>query len=139
MTDAAYSKADLQALIDGSPFTASLGFVVSDVNPEAGQVTVIANPVPNAQRMENTDQFHGGVLAALIDLAGDLAVAQALGGPVPTIDLKVDYLRPAAGEIRAVATARKIGRTVSTADVDVLNRDGKLCALGRAIYASKIG
>ena len=42
--------------------------------------------------------FHGGVIAALIDLTGHAAVAVGLGRAAPTIDLRIDYLRPASGD-----------------------------------------
>src|SRR5690606_34316798 len=38
---------------------------------------------------------HGGILAALIDLAADFAVAAKLGRGVPTVDLRVDYHKAA--------------------------------------------
>jgi uncharacterized protein (TIGR00369 family) len=129
----------LQALIDGSPFTAGLGFVVIGAAPEADEVRLRIEPCEAALRMRGTSQIHGGVIAALIDTAGDLAVAQRLGGPVPTIDMKVDYLRPAAGAVIAVARARRIGRTVAVADVEVSDSAGKICALGRCVYAATIG
>ena len=36
---------------------------------------------------------HGGILASLIDLAADYAVAARLGRGVPTVDMHVDYHR----------------------------------------------
>ena len=38
---------------------------------------------------------HGGILASLIDLAADYAVAARLGRGVPTVDMHVDYHRAA--------------------------------------------
>ena len=45
----------------------------------------------------NTERgyMHGGVLAALIDLAADWAMVKQTGRGVPTVDLRVDYHRPA--------------------------------------------
>jgi acyl-coenzyme A thioesterase PaaI-like protein len=34
---------------------------------------------------------HGGILAALIDLAADWALVRQTGRGVPTIDMRVDY------------------------------------------------
>ncbi len=46
-------------------------------------------------RQDGSDWLHGGVVSALIDIVGDYAVITEVGVGVPTIDLRVDYLRPA--------------------------------------------
>lgn len=78
---------------------------------------------------------HGGILAALIDLAGDYALAAKLGRPYPTIDMRVDYHRTAMpGDLRVRARVIKLGRAFSTASAEVLDETGKLLASGRAVY-----
>jgi uncharacterized protein (TIGR00369 family) len=89
------------------------------------------------RRADGSDWYHGGIIAALIDIAGDYAIASRLGRWVPTIDLRVDYLRPALeGDLTAVARAVKIGRTVGIADVELFGAGGDLLAVGRAAYAT---
>lgn len=79
--------------------------------------------------------FHGGPIASFIDTVGDYAVVLACNKPVPTINLRVDYVRPCIGEyIDAVATARRVGRTIAVVDIDVIDANGKLCAVGRGSY-----
>ncbi|MEL8056563.1 MAG: PaaI family thioesterase [Pseudomonadota bacterium] len=134
------SKEGLQGLLDGSPFTKFLNVQVTDADPDAGTVTLKMVSRPEIQRMDGSAQIHGGPLAALIDTAGDLAVAQAVGGAVPTIDMKVDYLRPVMGDyVLAKAFARRVGRTVGVADVEIIDAEDQLCAIGRAVYAARIG
>ena len=78
---------------------------------------------------------HGGILAALIDLAGDYAIAARLGRGVPTIDMRIDYHRTALpGPLVARATIIKIGSTVATAEAQVFDEGGKLVASGRGAY-----
>jgi uncharacterized protein (TIGR00369 family) len=56
---------------------------------------------------------------------------------VPTIDLRIDWLRPARrGDLVATGRVVKIGRTISVADVEVRNEQGELVAVGRGAYAS---
>jgi len=87
-------------------------------------------------RENGSDWLHGGVIGSLIDIAGDYAVESLTGGDVPTVDLRVDYLRPAKrGELTAVGRAIRIGRRVSVADVEVHDADGRLVAVGRGVYA----
>lgn len=133
-------KAALQHLLDTSPFTRFLGVTVNACDASAGTVTLHLPSREEIQRMDGSPQIHGGPIAALIDTAGDLAVAQAVGGPVPTIDMKVDYLRPVMGDwVEAHARTRRVGRTVGLADVDLMDAEGRLCAIGRAVYSAKIG
>ncbi len=95
---------------------------------------------PELERAPGSGQFHGGPVASLIDTAGDYAVALAVGGGVPTINFRVDYLKPCVGPyLEATAEVRRAGRTVAVADVDVTNADGILCAVGRGNYLSAIG
>jgi uncharacterized protein (TIGR00369 family) len=56
---------------------------------------------------------------------------------VPTIDLRVDYLRPARrGPLTATGQTVRVGRTVSVADVEVRDESATLVAVGRGVYAS---
>jgi len=78
---------------------------------------------------------HGGVLATLIDVAADYAIAAKIGRPVPTIDMRVDYHRPAMQGILTVkAQAVKLGGQFSTGDAQVYDDKGKLLASGRGVY-----
>lgn len=83
--------------------------------------------------------YHGGITAALVDLAGGVVLFSELGIPTPTIDMRVDYLRPAkAGKALFVeATLRMLGRTVAHVDVVVKDEDGKEVATGTAVYTVK--
>lgn len=134
------TKDALQGLLDGSPFTKFLGVKVTESDPDEGRVVLRMDSRLEIQRIDGSPQIHGGPLAALIDTAGDLAVAQAVGGAVPTIDMKVDYLRPVMGDyVLARAQARRVGRTVGVADVEIVDAEDRLCAIGRAVYAARIG
>jgi uncharacterized protein (TIGR00369 family) len=78
---------------------------------------------------------HGGILAALIDLAGDYAIAAQLGRGVPTIDMRIDYHRTALpGPLVARANVIRIGGTLATAEAQVFDNNGMLVASGRGAY-----
>lgn len=130
----------LQKMFDSSPFIAALGLEALSVKAETLMVEVRMPMKPSLERLPDSNQFHGGPIASLIDTTGDFAVGLAVGGGVPTIDLRIDYLRPAFGPyLTAHATARRVGRTIGIADVDVLGADGKLVAIGRGCYSAKRG
>jgi uncharacterized protein (TIGR00369 family) len=95
---------------------------------------------PEHERGTGTNQFHGGPIAAFIDTVGDLAVGVAVGGGVPTMNLRIDYLKPAMGPwLVATARVRRLGRTVAVADVDVEDAQGALVAIGRGSYVPVAG
>ena len=132
--------ARIQAMLDGSPFIHLLKMrAVSLDHP--GQKVVIDMPItPEFERHPGTGQFHGGVIASLIDVAGDFALVILLGGGVPTINLRIDYLRPAGGDtLTATASVRRAGRTIGVVDIDVTDTAGRLVAIGRGCYSMTIG
>jgi uncharacterized protein (TIGR00369 family) len=104
---------------------------------EKGQVEIRLPFRDEFLRADGSDWLHGGVVSALVDIAGDYAVISEVGAGVPTIDMRVDYLRPARrGDLVAVARTLRVGRTVSVADVEVRDEGGITVAVGRAVYAS---
>ena len=95
-------------------------------------------------------RLHGGVISAGLDAMGGLAVMVAIGlrhpdespsqrlqrfGKLGTIDLRIDYLRPAIGE-RFELSARilRLGSRVATTHMEFFGADGKLLATGAAAY-----
>ena len=68
---------------------------------------------------------HGDILSALIDLTG-LYTILAFGGTArATIDLHVDFHRPATpGQLRAIGRPVKMGRQMSVAETRIVRADG---------------
>jgi uncharacterized protein (TIGR00369 family) len=121
-----------------SPFHAFLG--IESRRTGEGEVEVRLPFREELRRQAGLEMLHGGVISALADIAGDFAIATVVGGGVPTIDLRLDYLRPARpGALVARARAVKVGRTVAVADVEIFDEDDRLVAIGRAAYSPKLG
>jgi uncharacterized protein (TIGR00369 family) len=115
-----------------SPFQNFLGVELIMANEDS---VVIRLPERHElQRGPGEPQFHGGVVGALIDIAGSYAVESAVGGDAPTADLRVDYLRPASGVLTATARVVKRGRTLCVADVEVRDSEERLVAIGRGSF-----
>lgn len=131
----------VQGWLDQSPFIAFLGVRVDALDAEAGTVTMTMPMRPELERSGRIGgQYHGGPIAAFIDIVGDFAVAIRLGGGVPTINLRIDYLRPSTGpRLVGKAIARRVGRTVGVVDVEVTDAEGRLTAIGRGTYSSSVG
>ena len=134
------SAEQMQATFDASPFLGFLGLRVVGLDHEAGTLTVTMPMKPEFERRLGSGQFHGGPIAAFIDTVGDYAIGMAVGGGVPTINLRIDYLRPAVGSVlTGIARVRRAGRTVALVDVDVYDEGQALVAVGRGTYSGQRG
>ena len=134
------SREGIQAMLAESPYIAFMNLEVVSADPENDRIVIRMPMRPEFIRRAGTGQYHGGAIAALIDIAGDYAVVQKVGGGVPTINFRVDFLRPASRtSLTATAVARRLGRTIAVVDVDVHDDTGKLCAVGRGTYSPSVG
>lgn len=129
------TEAELRDRITQAPYHKWLGLDLAELTENG-----IALTVPwREEFVVNTKvgYTHGGILATLIDIAADYALAAKLGGPIPTVDLRIDYHRPAMqGTLTVTARVIKLGRTFSTAEAEVRDAEGALLASGRGVYHS---
>jgi uncharacterized protein (TIGR00369 family) len=110
---------------------------VLTADPANEQVVMRAEMRPEFERLKGSGQWHGGPIAAVIDTVGDYALVMLLGRPLPTVNFRVDYLRPAINTgLIVTARVRRNGKTVGVVDIDVANDTGQLVAVGRATYAT---
>lgn len=95
-------------------------------------------------------RLHGGVISSALDALGGLAVMAAIGarhldeppsqrlqrfGKLGTIDLRVDYLRPAVGDhFELRAQVMRLGSRVASTRMEFLGPDARLLATGAAAY-----
>src|SRR5436190_22130077 len=97
------------------PHTRALGMEIVEVWPAEALFRLPYDPklVGNP----DTGVLHGGAITALLDGASGAAVFAALAelGPIATIDLRIDYLRPAevGRAVMARATCYKMTRNVA--------------------------
>jgi len=130
-------REELQQRLAQSAFIDFLNLTVLTADPAKEQVVMRAEMRPEFERLKGSGQWHGGPIAAVIDTVGDYALVMLLGRPLPTVNFRVDYLRPAIGTALVVtAKVRRNGRLVGVVDVDVENEAGQLVAIGRATYAT---
>jgi len=140
VSGARLSAEQIQAIFDASPFLGFLRLSVVTLDHDAGTLTVSMPMRPEFERRLGSGQFHGGPIAAFIDTVGDFAIGMAVGGGVPTINLRIDYLRPAVGGVlTGTGRVRRAGRTVALVDVDVYDEQWTLVAVGRGTYSPQPG
>lgn len=92
--------------------------------------------------------LHGGVISATLDVVGGMAAMvtavlreESMEGlmqrlrPTSTIDLRVDYLRPGAGErFTARGFTLRAGSRVAVTRMELHNEKGELLAVGTGTY-----
>jgi uncharacterized protein (TIGR00369 family) len=95
-------------------------------------------------------RLHGGVISATLDAMAGLAVMAAIGarhmeeapmerlrrfGKLGTIDLRIDYLRPAVGARFALhGEVLRLGSRLATTRMEFRDADDKLLATGSSAY-----
>jgi len=122
-----------QQRIDVSPFQRWLGLQVTEV--DEGRMCIALPWKEDLISNPNPPTVHGGILASVIDLLGLYSVLTTGSISIATVDLRVDYHRPAGpGDMTAEANIIKLGSKVSTAETKVFGPDGKLLASGRGVY-----
>jgi uncharacterized protein (TIGR00369 family) len=131
------TAAEIQEMLDVSPFNLFLGLTVVTADPIKQEVTMRTPMRPEFERRPGSKQWHGGVIASVIDTVGDFAVGMMVGRGLPTVNFRVDYLRPAVDTaLVAVSRVRRAGKSVGVADVDVFDEKGALLAIGRGTYST---
>jgi uncharacterized protein (TIGR00369 family) len=131
------TAAEIQQMLDVSPFNLFLGLTVVKADPVGQEITMRSPMRPEFERRRGSKQWHGGVIASVIDTVGDFAVGMMVGRGLPTVNFRVDYLRPAVDTaLIAVSRVRRVGKSVGVADVDVFDEKGALLAIGRGTYST---
>ena len=123
----------LEQLITRGQFNRWLNFVLMKAGDEGVEMKATWREewVVNPERRYT----HGGILAAIVDVAADFAIAARIGRTVPTIDLRVDYHKAASpGDITARARVVRLGGQYSTAEAFLYDTEGALVASGRGTY-----
>jgi len=126
------NRKELNALMPKMPFNHLLGMRVSRVYSDG--ITIELEVTAELKNILGT--LHGGATASLIDAAIGMAIIGQLGGrPATTVEMKLNYLRPAThGKVRARSRIVKIGKTLAVATAEVHDLHGHLIAMGSATY-----
>lgn len=119
--------AEANEFIQRLPFSKALNMRVEEIGECRAVMTVqydlqlIGNP--------STGVIDGGVVTALMDTCGGLAVLihPEVNPPMATLNLKVDYMRPAnpGQEVSAEAVCYNVTRTVAFVRVMAFDEDRK--------------
>ncbi len=129
-------------------FNQVLGLKITSLKPEGvvGRIEMKRELIGHYAH----ERLHGGVVSAGLDAMGGLAVMAAIGArhmdeapaqrlnrfaKLGTIDLRIDYLRPAVSrhfELRA--EVMRLGSRVASTRMEFFSADGKLLCSGAGAY-----
>ena len=112
-----------------SPLDRKLGFVMTELGPER-----VVGSIPVEGNQQPFGLLHGGATGVLVEtLASMGAMAHGYPGRAGVgVDLNVTHLRSAReGRVTGTATALHLGRSVAAYQVEVVDDEGNLTAVGR--------
>lgn len=130
------------------PFNRVLGLKITSLKASGVSGSMDMRPELIGHFISN--RLHGGAISAGLDAMGGVAVMAASGarhmneapaqrlhrfGKLGTIDLRIDFLRPALGDrFELRANVLRLGSRVATTRMEFLGADGTLLASGSAAY-----
>lgn len=124
---------DIDAFFESMPFADLLGIEVL----EAEDGTARGRLEMREELSWNADELmaHGGVTFTLADTVGGAALVSLVDQPVPTIDMRIDYLDVGSGDLEAEAEVIRCGNEVGVVDVSVLAaEEADVLANARGVY-----
>jgi uncharacterized protein (TIGR00369 family) len=124
---------DVENFFEEMPFADLLGVEVTEVEDghAEGELEMREDLSWNADHM----MAHGGVTFTLADTVGGAALVSLVDQPVPTIDMRIDYLEAGTGDLRAEADVVRCGSDVGVVDVAVYAvEDDVQVADARGVY-----
>ena len=125
-----------RAILASQPFSATLGTTMTAFAPGTAELSLPVRP----ELLQQHGSVHGGVISYLADNALTFAGGSRLSGMIVTSEMKINYVRPAVGELLvAKAECVSAGRTqaVVRCDVYVLrNGEERLCAAAQGTVAA---
>jgi uncharacterized protein (TIGR00369 family) len=125
---------DLQRMLDAAPVHRALRLRVASVGDS--DVVLHADAGPEHLGEDGAAFLHGGVVATVLDTTATFALIGATGTDWSTVDLRVDYLRPApAGRLEARGRAVQVGRRLGRATADLFAGSDRLVACATGTFA----
>ncbi len=122
----------IKSELSGIPFLNYLGNKIDKLKPGLAQVSVKYKN----QLTQGYGFLHGGVLASLADTAAAFATRTLIDAEdkLVTLELKINYINPVQSDAKALAKVVHKGRRTVVIDVDVKDKQNRLCAKALVTY-----
>jgi len=131
-----FTAEEVQRRIDGVPFSDWLGLRAESIDNDRIVLRMekchphLGNPEVGA--------VHGGVLASMMDIACSYVLIVPTRRSCVTVDLRIDYHRPAFGNSFVVeAWPVNRGRTITVAEGAIRDEERRLITSGRALLMQR--
>ncbi|MFC7214163.1 PaaI family thioesterase [Saliphagus sp. GCM10025334] len=118
------------------PFGEHLGLEITRV--EEGYVEGKIELEAHHSLSESTLLAHGAVPFGLADSLSAAALASVEGAPGPTLDVRIDYLRPATGDIYGSAEVVRYGAETGVVEAEIVDADDRTLATSRGVYKTNM-
>jgi uncharacterized protein (TIGR00369 family) len=124
-------------IVESAAFHQLIGLRLEKADVEAGVAVLRQTYRPELSIFPDAGVYHGGVIGALVDVAGAVACGLKLGRPTPTANFRVDFLKSPA-KVDLIATGRLVrsGKSLAVADVEITDDNGEIYALGRGTFST---
>ncbi|MFW5938908.1 MAG: PaaI family thioesterase [Halolamina sp.] len=122
---------DVDAFFEEMPFADLLGIELTEIREghAAGRIGMREALSWDADRTV----AHGGVTFTLADTVGGAALVSLVEQPVPTIDVRIDFLEAGTGDLLAEADVVRLGEDVGVVDVGVFTEETHVADV-RGVY-----
>jgi uncharacterized protein (TIGR00369 family) len=119
---------ELQRMVDSDPLHRALRLQVAGSGED--YITLRCQPAGGELVDADAGYLHGGIVATVLDAAATFALIQATSLDWSTVDLRVDFVRPApAAPLLARGTAVHVGRRLGRASAELTDvASGRLLA-----------
>lgn len=121
---------------DRYPFGEHLGLEITDVGD--GYVEGRLELQDHHSLSESMLLAHGAVPFGLADSLSAAALASVEGNPGPTIDVRIDYLRPATGDLHGTAEVVRYGDDTGIVETEIYDEDDRRVATTRGVYKTNV-
>jgi uncharacterized protein (TIGR00369 family) len=116
------------------PFHRTLDLKIADVTSDSATVEVQLTRKHSS--MDEKMIAQGGVVFTLADFCGGLTLMATDDSIVasPTVDMRIDYLKPATSDLTATGGVVRTGEYTGVADVEVYDESSERVAQARGVY-----
>lgn len=121
---------------DRYPFGQHLGLEVTDAADGVARGRIELED--HHSLSESTLLAHGAVPFALADSLSAAALASVEGNPGPTLDVRIDYLRPATGDIHGEAVVDRYGAETGVVEAEIFDANDESIAKTRGVYKTNM-
>ncbi len=130
-----------QLLEEMIPFNHHLGLKLESIDLSIPRLSTYLKMRPEFIGNPIRQMPHGGLISAIIDATAGGAAAISLGDlsiieHVTTVDMRVDYLKPARGDVLFThATVMRSGKRTIFIRSEVMDNENNLVALGTNVFS----